>query len=140
MGKRKAKAKPAAKKKYTLPKTFDCPFCDHNGAVDIKLNHLKGHARLACGACGVNFQMTVSSLDDPIDVYHEWIDQCALVQTADGDARRSHGSLSATHSDDGLGGSVGRRGGDLGDGDDDDDGFVVRDALAEEDDTADYEN
>lgn len=37
MGKRKAKAKPAAKKKYTLPKTFDCPFCDHNG-VSPRLN------------------------------------------------------------------------------------------------------
>mmetsp|Transcript_102536 Transcript_102536/g.173779 ORF Transcript_102536/g.173779 Transcript_102536/m.173779 type:complete len:136 (+) Transcript_102536:45-452(+) len=126
MGKRRARAKPMAKKKYLLPTTYDCPFCDHKGSVEIKINTHKGHARLACGSCGVNFQMSVSSLDDPIDVYHEWIDQCATIQKDDGGNSPTVMSRRAGSDDeepfDGA-----------NDEDDDDDGFIVHDDPAEDD-------
>ncbi len=37
MGKRKSKARVMKKEKPTVPKIFDCPFCNHAQTVTVKL-------------------------------------------------------------------------------------------------------
>mmetsp|Transcript_116944 Transcript_116944/g.203559 ORF Transcript_116944/g.203559 Transcript_116944/m.203559 type:complete len:138 (-) Transcript_116944:1359-1772(-) len=130
MGKRRARAKPVAKKKYTLATTYNCPFCDHDGSVDVKMNHAKGHARLQCGLCGVNYQMSITSLDDPVDVYHAWLDKAANIQNDHPpDGSTGHHATSHLGSDDEevLGADI-----------DDDDGFIVHDNQADQDAFAEY--
>lgn len=88
MGKRKSKAKPAAKKKPKLDTAFDCPFCNHSGSVEcsIDLNHRIGRA--SCGTCKEEYSTLANALTEPVDVYSEWIDACELANEGV-DLRRS---------------------------------------------------
>eukprot|EP01004_Peranema_trichophorum_P000345 NODE_10381_length_520_cov_16.256927_g9733_i0.p1 GENE.NODE_10381_length_520_cov_16.256927_g9733_i0~~NODE_10381_length_520_cov_16.256927_g9733_i0.p1 ORF type:complete len:139 (-),score=36.44 NODE_10381_length_520_cov_16.256927_g9733_i0:48-464(-) len=90
MGKRKARKKPTTKEKPKLATSFDCPFCDHSGTVEVKMNYKKGHATLTCGVCSTGYSMQISSLDDPVDVYHEWIDKCKLVNSEEVEGAGHH--------------------------------------------------
>lgn len=75
MGKRK-KAKPPPKKaKPKVAKIFDCPFCGKSESCSCRmdLDHKIGY--ILCDGCGAKFQMRISNLTDPIDIYSEWIDK-----------------------------------------------------------------
>jgi transcription elongation factor Elf1 len=83
MARKKTKAikiKRLAKPK--LDRTFSCPFCSQERAVDCKIDksRLSGSAR--CRQCGAGYQTVVNSLTDPIDIYAEWIDAIDARQKA----------------------------------------------------------
>ncbi|CDO64206.1 zinc binding protein, putative [Plasmodium reichenowi] len=70
------KVKPRKKKPLKLDKQFNCPFCSYKKSVDIKLHRSKGIGELACLKCGVKYVNQITSLDECIDVYSEWVDKC----------------------------------------------------------------
>ncbi|AEO62808.1 uncharacterized protein THITE_2062081, partial [Thermothielavioides terrestris NRRL 8126] len=76
MGKRKKSSrKPQApKKRESLPRTFTCLFCNHENAVEVKLEKKAGFGLLNCRICGQKFQCAINYLAAPIDVYSEWVD------------------------------------------------------------------
>merc|ERR1712194_915456 len=77
MGKRrKAAAKPAAKKPK-LDTEFDCPYCGNNKCVEVKMNRPDQLGELKCRVCGTSYQTRVNYLNEPVDVYAEWIDAAA---------------------------------------------------------------
>eukprot|EP00922_Rhytidocystis_sp_ex-Travisia-forbesii_P009750 GHVS01014278.1.p1 GENE.GHVS01014278.1~~GHVS01014278.1.p1 ORF type:complete len:247 (-),score=93.59 GHVS01014278.1:194-934(-) len=77
MGKRKSRAAvPSSRKIPKLDTSFDCPFCSHLKAVDIKINRKFGTAELWCRLCGSSYECTASRLEHPIDVFSRWIDRC----------------------------------------------------------------
>ncbi|KAF2074258.1 hypothetical protein CYY_004432 [Polysphondylium violaceum] len=78
MGKRKSSKPPPKKVQAKLPKTFDCPFCDHTGSVDCVLERDAGKGTAKCRVCNAQFSTSIHELSDPIDVYTDWIDACEL--------------------------------------------------------------
>jgi transcription elongation factor Elf1 len=78
-GSKKSSTKPAPKVKSKLAKTFNCPFCSHARTVEVKLNKKGQVGTLACRVCGVDFQMRINHLHSEVDIFAEWIDQCAIV-------------------------------------------------------------
>ncbi|KAI9299792.1 hypothetical protein BJ944DRAFT_143926, partial [Cunninghamella echinulata] len=65
-GKRKSKRKPVKKLKQKLDTQFNCLFCNHENAIECKLDQSNkvGH---------------LTYLDEPVDVYSAWIDACEEV-------------------------------------------------------------
>ncbi|ELR25143.1 elongation factor 1, putative [Acanthamoeba castellanii str. Neff] len=76
MGKRKSRAKPVKRMEQKVPTTFDCPFCNHEKAVDCKIDKDTSIGSIRCRVCNESYQMITNYLSEPIDVYSEWIDQC----------------------------------------------------------------
>lgn len=76
MGGKKSSAKPAPKVKPKLATQFSCPFCSHANSVSVKMDRKGNLGSLKCRECHAVFDMRVTSLHQPIDVYAEWIDQC----------------------------------------------------------------
>ena len=77
MGKRKSRtvAKVACAPK--VQKVFDCPFCSHNQAIEVKMERTKNKGTLACRICGASFMKSpLMSLTKEVDIYMEWIDLC----------------------------------------------------------------
>jgi len=79
MGKRKSKKKVMKKKKPTVDKVYDCPFCNHRKVVECEMNTKLNLGTLKCRICGVTYQIPINHLTHPIDVFSEWIDECAQV-------------------------------------------------------------
>lgn len=42
----------------------------------MKRNRKDGTAVIKCRICDAAYQMMISSLSEPVDVYTEWIDKC----------------------------------------------------------------
>lgn len=78
MGRRKTTCKPAPKRKAVeaLPTCFDCPFCEHAGACDVKIDKKRNTGLVTCRVCSEDFQTRTNYLTEAIDVYNEWIDEC----------------------------------------------------------------
>ncbi|ORY92327.1 hypothetical protein BCR43DRAFT_446078, partial [Syncephalastrum racemosum] len=68
-GKRKVKRQPQRKLKEKLDSQFNCLFCNHEKAIECKIDHANkvGH---------------LNYLDEPVDVYSAWIDACEDVNYA----------------------------------------------------------
>ena len=81
---RRSQKKVTTKKKAVLAKVFKCSFCSHEDAVKVTMKHRDGIGYLSCGVCGVTFQAKINYLSEPIDVYCEWIDECAAVNEDNG--------------------------------------------------------
>ncbi|KAI8886929.1 Elf1-domain-containing protein [Backusella circina FSU 941] len=79
MGKRKTKRKPQKKLKDKLDTTFSCLFCNHESSIECKIDQPNKVGHLTCKVCDVNWQCTVTYLDEPVDVYSAWIDACEEV-------------------------------------------------------------
>lgn len=81
MGKRKKSSrKPQGpKKREGLAKEFTCLFCNHEKAVHVKLDKKAGVGDLSCAVCGQQFQCSIHTLTDAIDVYSEWVDAADAV-------------------------------------------------------------
>ena len=75
-GSKKSSTKVAPKVKPKLESAFNCPFCSHQKSVEVKINRRGAVANLACRVCSVDFQMRVQPLDQAVDVFSEWVDQC----------------------------------------------------------------
>jgi len=84
MGKRKSRVKimkPAPPKVSTV---FDCPFCSHNGTVEVRISKPKRLGTLSCRVCHLewqngitsNFHSLIAGLTKPVDIYCEWLDAC----------------------------------------------------------------
>jgi len=84
MGKRKTSHKLPKKLLPHLDKVFNCPFCNHSKTVEVLFERSKAQATVSCRICAANY-MTMTSgkrypvLTEAIDVYSEWIDECAKV-------------------------------------------------------------
>jgi len=83
MGKRKSSKPPPKKKMQKLATIFNCPFCQEKETVEIKLDKVHSKGKLVCTACAVDYECTIGYLTSPIDVYSEWIDECAQVNKED---------------------------------------------------------
>ena len=68
------------KKRVKLSKLFKCPFCANENVVECKMDHKAGTGSLACRLCGATFQMPIHHLNEPIDVFSEWLDECEAAQ------------------------------------------------------------
>ncbi|KAK4355025.1 hypothetical protein RND71_027219 [Anisodus tanguticus] len=80
MAKRKSRAKPAPKKKMPkLETVFTCPFCCHEGGVECLIDIKNSIGSAICYICKAKFSTEVTPLTEPIDLYHEWIDECERV-------------------------------------------------------------
>ena len=117
MGRRRAKQKKIATKKVVkLGIVFRCLQCNHEDAVDCKMDKAAKIGRLTCRVCGVTYQMKVNYLMEPIDVYCSWIDATKAMNEEDaaGGRRGGGGGGSASSS------SGARQGGGYDDDDDSD--------------------
>ncbi|KAH8296106.1 hypothetical protein KR054_001918 [Drosophila jambulina] len=78
MGRRKSKRKgpPRRKNIMPLPVLFDCPFCNHKQACEVKMDKGRKIGRVTCNVCMEAYQTTINLLSEPIDVFNDWIDAC----------------------------------------------------------------
>ncbi|OAP56725.1 hypothetical protein AYL99_08837 [Fonsecaea erecta] len=126
MGKRKKSSrKPQGpRKREPLATTFTCLFCNHEKAIQVKLDKKAGVGNLFCKICGQKFQTGINYLSAAVDVYSDWIDACedvakeAATHEAEEDAKFSSYATSGRA---GAGaGAAGGRGADDEDEDADD--------------------
>jgi len=82
MGKRKKAKPPPKRRKLTVPKQFDCPFCNHEQSVDCKMKKETNMGEILCRVCKAHFEAPINYLSEPIDVYSDWIDACERVNSA----------------------------------------------------------
>ncbi|KAI9497025.1 transcription elongation factor Elf1 like-domain-containing protein [Zychaea mexicana] len=76
MGKRKVKRQPQKKLKDKLDTHFNCLFCNHEKSIEVKLDRPNKVGHLSCKICDVNWQCTITYLDEGVDVYSAWVDAC----------------------------------------------------------------
>jgi transcription elongation factor Elf1 len=80
MGKRKsASSKMSSRKKpaVKLDTAFSCPFCNHSGSVECRIQRKDDWiAEALCFVCKERYYTKAHALTEPIDVYSEWIDEC----------------------------------------------------------------
>ena len=72
MGRRKRRVVKIPKKK--LPQIFVCPKC---GKESVKIAIAPGvtNATVQCGSCGLKEQLTITRVDQPVDIYCRFIDK-----------------------------------------------------------------
>ncbi|MFX1518675.1 MAG: transcription elongation factor 1 family protein [Promethearchaeota archaeon] len=73
MGRRRRK-KVVKRHQKKIPNVFVCPDCDAR-AVTVELFREEGYARVHCGACGIEFNVSAGKLTEPVDAYGDFIDQ-----------------------------------------------------------------
>ena len=79
MGKRKSTRSQPMRKREKLATRFKCPLCEDNDSVECKLTRRAGIAGIVCHTCKEKYKTSIDALTEPIDVYHEWIDECEKV-------------------------------------------------------------
>ena len=84
MGKRKTSHKVQKRPQLKLDKVFNCPFCNHSRTVEVLFERAKGKATISCRMCTANYVTLTNGtrytvLTEAIDVYSEWIDECAKI-------------------------------------------------------------
>uniref|UniRef100_A0A0D9WM47 Transcription elongation factor 1 homolog n=1 Tax=Leersia perrieri TaxID=77586 RepID=A0A0D9WM47_9ORYZ len=86
MGKRKSRmSKVMATAKKAAPKletAFDCPFCNHSGGVECRIDMKHMIAEATCFKCLETYSTVAHALTEPVDVYSDWIDACHLANAA----------------------------------------------------------
>ncbi|KAK4945113.1 hypothetical protein LTR10_015539 [Elasticomyces elasticus] len=104
MGKRKKSSrKPQGpRKREPLAVQFTCLFCNHEKAIQVKLDKKAGVGNLHCKVCGQRFQTGINYLSAAVDVYSDWVDACenvaqeAAAQDAEDAKFSSYASARAT--------------------------------------------
>lgn len=82
MGKRKSSKKPVAKRiKQKLDASFSCPFCNSANSVTAQLDFENSTGAVTCAVCNSSFRCDITTLDEAIDVYSQWIDECERVNS-----------------------------------------------------------
>ncbi|KAL6606686.1 hypothetical protein ACP70R_042339 [Stipagrostis hirtigluma subsp. patula] len=79
MGKRKSRTAKLAAQPRKAPKldtAFACPFCNHAGSVECRIDLKDRIAEASCFVCKEAYSTTAHALTEPVDVYSEWIDAC----------------------------------------------------------------
>ncbi|CAD7935166.1 unnamed protein product [Amoebophrya sp. A25] len=77
MGRRRRRAAVVAKAKPKLDTQFDCPYCNSSKSVEVKMSRPESLGQLKCRVCNVSYQTRINYLNEPVDVYSEWIDESA---------------------------------------------------------------
>merc|ERR1711991_912930 len=79
MGGKKSRRKPPPKKNVNkkLSTRFNCPFCNHEKSVDVKINQKEHTAILRCNKCAEMYETQSNYLSEPIDIFAEWLDEIA---------------------------------------------------------------
>ncbi|CAG9334876.1 unnamed protein product [Blepharisma stoltei] len=77
MGKRKSSSKITKAPRPKLDRIFDCPFCNHSKTVEVLFQKTLGKASISCRVCAATWDTKVTALSEAIDVYSDWIDECA---------------------------------------------------------------
>jgi len=88
------------KKRQKLAKQFKCPFCANEECVECKMDHKSGIGSLSCRLCGASYQMPIHSLNEPIDVFSEWLDDCEAAQNPGAAAAAAGGAPAYDDEDD----------------------------------------
>jgi transcription elongation factor Elf1 len=40
------------------------------------MDHEKQIGKMACNSCPAKFEMRITHLTEPVDIYHDWLDKC----------------------------------------------------------------
>lgn len=56
--------------------TFNCPFCNSHKSVSCTMDWENERGTVECSECKLGFTCNINHLTEPIDIYHEWVDQC----------------------------------------------------------------
>ena len=59
-----------------MSQVFDCPFCGKTSSCGVRLDFDHSIGSILCDSCGAKYEMQITRLSEPIDVYSEWIDMC----------------------------------------------------------------
>ena len=76
-------------------------FCNHEKAIQVKLDKKAGIGNLHCKVCGQRFQTGINYLSAAVDVYSDWVDACedvAQEAAAKDDVAERNFSSYASHS------------------------------------------
>ena len=76
---RAPKSKPIKHKIAKLDKEFPCPFCNHEESVTCYIDKKDDFGELSCRICEAKYSVKLKPLLEPIDIYHEWIDECERI-------------------------------------------------------------
>ena len=99
MGRRRAKQKKIVTKRVVkLGTVFRCLQCNHEDAVDCKMDKSSKVGRLTCRVCAVTYQMKINYLFEPIDVYCSWIDSTKAMNDAEASGGNGAGGSSSSSS------------------------------------------
>eukprot|EP01108_Squamamoeba_japonica_P007810 TRINITY_DN6770_c0_g1_i1.p1 TRINITY_DN6770_c0_g1~~TRINITY_DN6770_c0_g1_i1.p1 ORF type:complete len:202 (-),score=36.10 TRINITY_DN6770_c0_g1_i1:25-546(-) len=93
MGKRKSKKAPARKKRAGVPTVFNCPFCNHKESVSCTMDRVQGRAKIECRVCKTEYECSCEEIHEPIDIYSEWIDQCAILAQQEEENERQRAGI-----------------------------------------------
>lgn len=95
MGRRKKAAKKVVKKRRpTLSKTFKCFFCSSDKSVECKIDLRKSRTgTMQCSVCHAKFERPAHELTQPIDLYHQWLDETAAAQEKESSRYVNGGTL-----------------------------------------------
>lgn len=64
-----------------LEEQFNCPFCNSNKTVYCSMDRETNQGTVSCVACNEGFVSKIHNLSEPIDVYHDWLDECEAQNT-----------------------------------------------------------
>eukprot|EP00898_Chlorokybus_atmophyticus_P009202 jgi/Chlat1/9283/Chrsp99S09298 len=62
MGKRKSSKAPPKKAMQKVPTTFNCPFCNHEGSVECRLDREKEFGELHCRICNEKYRTLITRI------------------------------------------------------------------------------
>lgn len=76
MARKKARRSTIKKKRKTDPMVnrFNCPECNHENVVIIKMGRSNNVGQAVCNVCNAKYKCKVTNLSTPVDVYSDWID------------------------------------------------------------------
>jgi transcription elongation factor Elf1 len=82
MGKKKSSTPAVKRERPKLDTVFPCPLCGGHNSVSVKFDRPKGLATVECKDCNAKYHVdTITQLDEPVDIYAQWIDACDEVNT-----------------------------------------------------------
>ncbi|KAL0235451.1 hypothetical protein GEMRC1_002033 [Eukaryota sp. GEM-RC1] len=78
MAKRKSStALPSKKTQVKMPRRFDCPFCESSSSCVTSVKRDSAHRQrgiIECTQCQANWNVVMTPLMAPIDIYYSWLD------------------------------------------------------------------
>lgn len=73
MGRRRKKYKKIVKRVRKIPSIFQCPHCGRI-SLTVEINKDRTKAVIQCGSCGLQSELEVTPIFQPVDVYGKFID------------------------------------------------------------------
>jgi len=73
MGKRRKKYKKVIRRVRKIPSIFQCPHCGKI-SLTVEINKDRTRAVVQCGSCGLQSELEIPSIFQPVDVYGKFVD------------------------------------------------------------------